>query len=262
MAISMNEFCTLSRDERGFATLTVTNAGKLNVMSSAVMEGLTAAIRELSSDESVKVLVFATGGDKAFIGGADLKEMATLDAAHAEAFIRRLKVLCDEIRAFPGPVVARIQGWCLGGGLEIAAACDIRVASSDAHFAMPEVRMGIPSVIHAALLPRLIGRGRASWLMLAADSIDAKRALDWGLVEQIADATDLDVAVQELVNKLLESSGRVLRSQKALLNRWDDLSLSESVEASVKSFRTSFDSGEPKKLMDAFFENKKKGSAS
>lgn len=215
------------------------------------------AIDKVAKDESVKVLVLASSGEKSFIGGADLKEMAQLDATRAEAFIRQLKSLCDAIRAFPAPIIARIQGWCLGGGLEVAASCDIRVASVDANFAMPEVRMGIPSVIHAALLPRLIGRGRASWLMLAADSITAKRALEWGLVEQVVDSSCLDAAVNELVEKLVESSARVLRVQKTLLNQWDELPLAASVEASVQSFRASFESGEPTQFMEAFFENRR-----
>lgn len=253
----MNDYSTLTRDDRGVATLTITNAGKLNVLSSPVMEDLTLSIQRLGQDDSIKVLVFASSGERAFIGGADLKEMAQLDALQAEVFIRRLKSLCDALRAFPGPVVARVQGWCLGGGLEVAASCDIRVASSDAHFAMPEVRMGIPSVIHAALLPRLIGRGRASMLMLAADAIDARCALEWGLVEKVVDPAELDSAVSELAEKLAESSSRVLRAQKALLNEWDQLSLEASVEASVQSFRESFESGEPTRLMTAFLEQRR-----
>ncbi len=253
----MNDYSTLTRDNRGVATLTIKNAGKLNVLSSVVMDDLTSTLQQLAQDDSVKVLILASGGERAFIGGADLKEMAQLDALQAETFIRRLKSLCDALRAFPAPVIARVQGWCLGGGLEVAASCDIRVASSDAHFAMPEVRMGIPSVIHAALLPRLIGRGRASWLMLAADTIDARRALEWGMVEQVVDAENLDAAVSDLVGKLVESSARVLRAQKALLNQWDELPLGASVEASVQSFRKSFESGEPMQFMSAFLEQRR-----
>lgn len=256
----MDDYFDLSRDPRGVATLTIRN-GKLNVLASPVLESVVEGLRRLVDDASIKVLVLATGGERAFIGGADLKEMAQLDPAGAEAFIRRLKSLCDALRAFPAPVVARVQGWCLGGGLEVAASCDLRIASSDAHFAMPEVRLGIPSVIHAALLPRLIGRGRASWLMLAADTIDAKQALEWGLVEQVVDAAWLDRAVDDLVGKLLESSASVLRAQKALLNQWDQLSLEEGIEASVSAFRASFESGEPTQYMTAFLEARSRRQA-
>ena len=100
------------------------------------------------------------------IGGADIKEMARLDQKSAEKFITGLRDLCEAVRIFPAPVIACLPGWCLGGGLEVAAACDFRIAAHDAKFAMPEVRVGIPSVIHAALLPRLIGWGRTRWLVM------------------------------------------------------------------------------------------------
>jgi enoyl-CoA hydratase/carnithine racemase len=109
------------------------------------------------------------------IGGADIKEMARLDQASAEKFITGLRDLCEAARAFPAPVIARMPGWCLGGGLEFATACDFRIAAHDAKFGMPEVKVGIPSVIHAALLPRLIGWGRARWLVMTAENIDPSR---------------------------------------------------------------------------------------
>jgi enoyl-CoA hydratase len=113
------------------------------------------------------------------IGGADIKEMATLDQASAERFIAGLRDLCEAVRAFAAPVIARISGYCISG-LEFAAAYDLRIAAHDARFAIPEVKVGIPSVIHAALLPRLIGWGRARWLILTAATIDAPTALAWG----------------------------------------------------------------------------------
>ena len=124
---------------------------------SSVREGLEA----LANDKQIRVLVVAGQSEKSMIGGADIKEMAKLDQASAEKFITGLRDLCEAARAFPAPVIARMPGWCLGGGLEFAAACDFRIAAYDAHFGMPEVRVGIPSVIHAALLPRLIGWARA-----------------------------------------------------------------------------------------------------
>ena len=97
-------------------------------------------------------MILAGQSEKSMIGGADIKEMARLDQKSAEAFITRLRDLCEAVRQFPAPVIARLPGWCLGGGLEVAAACDFRIAAHDAKFGMPEVRVGIPSVIHAALV--------------------------------------------------------------------------------------------------------------
>ena len=161
------------------------------------------------------------------IGGADIKEMATLDQPSAEAFITRLRDLCEAVRAFPAPVIARMPGWCLGGGLEVAAACDIRIAAHDARFGMPEVRVGIPSVIHAALLPRLIGWGRARWLVMTAETVDAPTALAWGLVDVVAPDGGLDAAIDRTVKSLLDCGPEALRAQKALLRQWEELPLQE-----------------------------------
>src|SRR6202007_2605805 len=130
-----------------------------------------AGLEQLAADREIRVLVLKGGSDKSLIGGADIKEVGTLDQGFREAFIPGFRDLCEAIRAFPAPVIARMPGWCLGGGLEVAAACDFRGASHDARFGMPEVRVGIPSVIHAALLPRLIGWGRARWLVMTAENI-------------------------------------------------------------------------------------------
>src|SRR6202020_3672240 len=136
----------------------------------------------LAKDSQIRVLVLAGQSEKSMIGGADIKEMAGLDQTSAEKFITGLRDLCEAVRAFPAPVIARMPGWCLGGGLEVTACCAFRIAAHDAKFGMPEVRVGIPSVIHAALLPRLIGWGHARWLLMTAETIDAPTALAWGLV--------------------------------------------------------------------------------
>src|ERR1035438_6132404 len=136
------------------------------------------------------------------IGGADIKEMAKLDQASAEKFITGLRDLCEAVRAFPAPVIARMPGWCLGGGLEVAAACDFRIAAHDAKFGMPEVKVGIPSVIHAALMPRLIGSAHASWLMLTGESIDAEQARAWGLVDRVVPLAELDAEVARVASLL------------------------------------------------------------
>src|SRR5262245_51984672 len=216
----LNSHCGVGRDPRGVVTLTICNAGSLNILSSAVIDGVRAGLEQLSTDLSIRVLVLAGQSGKSLIGGADIKEMATLDQASAEAFITRLANLCEAVRAFPAPLIARMPGWCLGGGLEVAAACDIRVAAHDAKFGMPEVRVGMPSVIHAALLPRLIGWGRTRWLLLTAETIDAPTALAWGLVDKVAPEDGLDAAVEHAVAALLACGPQALRAQKALLRQW------------------------------------------
>ena len=162
----LNSHCGVDRDPRGVVRLTICNAGSLNILGSAVINDAREGLEVLGADRQIRVLVIAGQSEKSMIGGADIKEMAKLDQASAEKFITGLRDLCEAVRAFPAPVIARMPGWCLGGGLEVAAACDFRVAAHDAKFGMPEVKVGIPSVIHAALLPRLIGWGRARWLVM------------------------------------------------------------------------------------------------
>ena len=133
----LNPHCGSVRDSRGVVRLAVCNAGSLNILSSAVTDGVREGFEQLASDRSIRAVILTGASEKSMIGGADIREMATLDQTSAEAFISRLRDLCEAVRNFPAPVIARLPGWCLGGGLEVAAACDFRIAAHDAKFGMP-----------------------------------------------------------------------------------------------------------------------------
>ena len=253
----LNPHCGILRDSRGIVRLAVCNAGSLNILGSAVTDGVREGFEKLAADKSVRAVVLTGQSDKSMIGGADIKQMAKLDRKSAEVFITGLRDLCEAIRRFPAPVIARLSGWCLGAGLEVAAACDIRIAAHDAKFGMPEVKVGIPSVIHAALLPRLIGSGRARWLVMTAENIDAATALAWGLVDKIAPAGGLDDAVEHTVKALLECGPEALRIQKELCRHWEELPLSESVNLSIGEFGKSFLTDEPHRMMGGFLHRKR-----
>ncbi len=201
---------------------------KANALNSAMLSALGEAVRSLGGDASLRVAVLA-GKGKTFCGGADTAELKSLTATNAAAFVERIHGVCQAIRELPVPVLAQMHGAVIGAGLEIAAACDLRVAAEGTKFAMPEVRLGIPSVVEAALLPRLVGSGRAAWLVLTGEAIDARRALDWGLIEEISTG-------EELLHKLLAGEPRALRMQKQLLQLWDEASLATSVAASLEHF--------------------------
>lgn len=254
---TINDYCHVAHRDNGVAQLTITNAGPLNIMNSAVINGVREGLEHLGKDRDLRVLIVRGSGEKSMIGGADIKEMATLDQASAEKFITGLRDLCEAVRQFPAPVIARLRGWCLGGGLEFAVACDLRIASQDAKFAMPEVKVGIPSVIHAALLPRLIGWGRARWLILTAATVDAPTALSWGLVDQVVAENELDQAIAAAAAAIAECGSEAMRSQKALLREWEELPLTESVNLSVGVFGKSFLTGEPQRHMQAFLDRRK-----
>src|SRR6202140_4628013 len=146
----LNPHCGVDRAPRGVVRLTICNAGSLNILGSAVIKAVREGLEVLATERQIRGLGIAGRSEKSLIGGAEIKEMARLDQASAEKFITGLRDLCEAVRAFPGPVIARMPGWCLGGGLEFAAACDFRVAAHDARFGMPEGRGGVPLVIHAA----------------------------------------------------------------------------------------------------------------
>ena len=177
--------------------VSVSNPGKLNILNLDLMVRLAAEVEALGRRDDLRAVVVRGEGDKAFVGGADIREMGAITSpAEATAFIERLHGACRALRDLPVPVIARVSGYALGGGLELMAACDVCVASETARFGMPEVRVGIPSVIEAALLPQRIGWGRTRRLVMLGEIIDAAEALSWGLVEKVVPAADLDAAVE------------------------------------------------------------------
>ena len=246
------DYTSSTVDGKGIATLTLTNAKAMNIIGTPAILELTDALARLRARSDVRVLVLRGSGDKAFIGGADIYEMSTLTTPQAVVFITRLKNLCEAVRSFPTPTIARLSGWTLGGGLEVALACDLRVSSREAHYGMPEVAVGIPSVIHAVLLPRLIGTSRATWMLMTGETIDATTAHQWGLVHELCDPTTLDIRIAALAHKLAGFGPAALRQQKAMLRSWESLTPDAAIEATVPEFGRAFESGEPQHYMELF----------
>jgi enoyl-CoA hydratase/carnithine racemase len=248
----------IAMDARGVARLTVAHDAKLNTLNPALLDQAIAALCELARRDDLRAAVLTGEGQRAFIGGADIGAMAALETlAEAEAFIRRVHGICAAIRDLPVPVIARINGWCLGAGLEVAAACDMRIAVPGAKFGMPEVRVGIPSVVEAALLPGLIGWGRTRRLLLLAEMISAEEALAWGLLEEVAPLSMIDARVEEWLAHLLAAGPQAIRAQKALIRQWEDRPISEAIAAGITAFAASWNTDEPKRMMRAFLEEQK-----
>ena len=239
------------------ATVCHDNAGKLNVVDRESTEALVAAIGRACGHDNLRVIVLRGAGDRAFIGGADIRAMVGLTRETARAFITSLHAVCTAIRRAPVPVVARLSGYCLGAGLEIAASCDLRVADATAKFGMPEVQVGLPSVIEAALLPRLVGWGRAARLVYTGETIGAERAYEWGLVETLVPEGELDDALSHTVDMICAAGPAAIRRQKALLRDWEELPLRDAMARSIDCLAESFDGDEPRERMQAFLDRKR-----
>lgn len=251
----------LRHDERGtagrIAWITFNNPAKRNAIGLAGKDRLIALMAGLRHDPSLRAVVITGAGDKSFVGGTDLAEMAGFDLAAAEASALRTHRMCDAVRTCPVPVIARINGYCFGSGMELAACADMRVAADHAKFGMPETRHGIPSGMEAALLPRLIGWGKACELVLTGDQIDAAEAYRIGFLQRLVAYAELDAAVERWIASLLACGPRAIRIQKRLLLDWERMAATDAARAGIQAFVDAYRSDEPRRLMTAFVNRRK-----
>ena len=247
------------RGEAGHvAYVTANNPAKRNAIGIPGKRAIVDAFENLSRDELLRAVVLTGAGEKSFIAGADLAEMKDLTIEQAEEEHTLTHLACDAIRRCPVPVIARINGYCLGAGMELAASCDMRAAAEHAKFGMPEVRVGLPSGMEAALLPSLVGWGRAAELVLTGDIFDAQEAHQFGFLQKVVTAVELDAAVDKWVASILVSGPRAVRLQKKLMRDWERLPLDEAIEAGIRACVEARRTDEPKRLMQAFLDRKKK----
>jgi enoyl-CoA hydratase len=249
-------------DERGanarIAFVTVDNRSKLNCLSTPLVVALREAFERLGEDDAIRVAVLTGAGDRSFIGGADLGELGGLCADSARLYITRLHMACKAIRDCPVPVIGRINGFCLGAGLEVAAACDMRIVAEGAVLGMPEVVMGLPSVIEAALLPGLIGWGKTREILITGETFGADDALAMGFAQKVASPSALDAGVEHWIDHILKATPKAVRTQKALMNRWQRVSVDEGIYAGIDALSDAYKTGEPQAAIRAFFDAKAK----
>ncbi len=232
------------------------NQRRLNAGSMPLVADLKAAFESLAQDDGLRAAVLTGAGDRAFMAGADLNELAELEPDSARRFITQLHLAAAAIRDLPVPVIGRLRGFCLGAGLELAAACDFRVADDSFVMGMPEVKVGLPSVIEAALLPQLIGWGKTRELLLTGANYDADEALAMHFVEKLVPADELDNWVETWLGRILEAGPLVVRSQKALIGRWEELGLAAAIEAGIDPFGDAYETDEPRRLVAAHLKPK------
>jgi len=232
------------------------NRPPLNLFEPTLIRAVRESFDALAADRSTRLAV-VVGSGRAFTAGMDVRVLRDLDVGRARELITALHDAIAAVHRAPFPVIAAVNGPCLGAGFELALACDLRVAAASASFGLPEVRVGVPSVIQAALLPPMVGPGRAAEMLLTGAPITAAQALDWGLVNRVVPDDRLRAAVDELAAAILAGGPEAIRLQKELIVRWRDADLATAVRYGISAFATAYATGEPREGMNAYLEKRR-----
>jgi enoyl-CoA hydratase len=250
------ETILLDRRDR-VAVITINRPEKRNALNIQTRAEGAAALDELRADDSVRVVIFTGAGDKAFIAGADIAEFAERTAiSQREIMLER--GLFNAVDTFPKPIIAMVNGYCLGGGCEVALACDIRVASEKASFGQPEINLGIiPGGGGTQRLTRLVGEGKAMEMILTGEIIDAHTAFSLGLVNHVVPADQLEAKTMEIANRIADKSPIALRLAKEAIKLASRSNLDEGLRREVDLFALCFSSEDKDEGVKAFLEKRK-----
>ncbi len=228
----------------------------LNLFTPDLITALREAFDALARDAGVGAAVL-TGAGRAFTAGMQVQVLRDLTPASAKSLITSLHEAIHAVHEAPFPTIAMVNGPCLGAGFELAMACDIRTAADGALLGLPEVKVGVPSVIEAALLPALVGPGRAAEILLTGEPVGAPQAFDWGLVNRVAPPDKLEAATVEIVERILACAPSAIRLQKELIVRWRNADLSSAIRFGINAFAQSYATDEPREATLAFLEKRK-----
>lgn len=254
----MSSYETITVEKRGgVAVVTINRPDKLNALNSKVHSEGVAALDELHRDDAVRVVVITGAGQKSFVAGADISEFAGQTAVSQRAVFQE-KSLFNSIDVFPKPVIAMINGFCLGGGNELALACDIRVCSENAKFGQPEINLGlIPGGGGTQRLTRLIGEGRSMEIMLTGDMIDATTAHRYGLVNHVFTSEELEAKTMEMANKIADKAPIALQLAKEAVKFASRSALDEGLRREIDLFAICFSTEDKEEGVAAFLEKRK-----
>ncbi len=254
----MAKYETITVEKRGaVALMTINRPDKLNALNAMVHAEGVAAMEELRKDDEVRVLVLTGAGEKSFVAGADISEFAGQTPVSQRAVFQE-KTLFNSIDQFPKPVIAMVNGFCLGGGNELALACDLRVCSPNAKFSQPEINLGImPGGGGTQRLTRLIGEGRSMEIMLTGDMIDAETAHRFGLVNHVFESSELEEKTMELAKKIATKAPIALQMCKEAVKFASRSNLDEGLRREVDLFAICFSTEDKDEGVSAFLEKRK-----
>ena len=254
----MSEYETLRIERAGNrATVVVSRPDKLNALNDRTIDELDSAFRALGEDDAVRGLVITGAGEKAFVAGADIAELATMGSIDGIDVSRKGQQAFRRLEHMGKPVIAGINGYALGGGLELALACHLRVASEKARFGLPEVKLGIiPGYGGTVRLPRIVGRGRALELILTGEMIDADRALGMGLVNKVVPPEETRSAAEAMLDTILANGPIALRFALEAVDRSLETGIDDGLGLEAKMFGLLASTKDMREGMSAFLEKR------
>lgn len=240
----------------GIAYVTVNRPKSLNALSKEVLNELQAAFEQVNSDPEVRIAIL-TGEGKAFVAGADIAQMVELTAIEGQEMMKQGARVMNYIESIDKPVIAAVNGFALGGGCELAMACDIRIASEKAQFGQPEVNLGIiPGFGGTQRLPRLVGKGMGKYMIMTADYIKADEALRLGLVEKVVAPEDLMSTCEEIARKIMSKAPIAIKAAKSAINNGIMLDVPTGVALESEASTAPFCSEDRIEGMKAFLEKR------
>jgi enoyl-CoA hydratase len=248
----------VSTERRGAVALVTIDNPPMNALSTALLDELESEIETLDADASVRAIVLRGAGERAFVAGADIKEFPSLREAPSEgSSARGIQRLGHRMDAAHTPFVAAIRGFCLGGGLELAMCCDIRVCADDGRLGQPEIKLGlIPGGGGTQRLPRIVGNGRAMLLNLTGEFVDAATAYAWGLVERVVPVAELEDAALEVAGQIAAQSPHAVAVLRELARTTRDLPLEEGLRREADGFVRCLRSEDGAEGVAAFIEKR------
>lgn len=249
---------TLYEKSEGIATVTINRPKALNALNKETLDEISLRIKDANNDENIKVIVITGAGDKAFCAGADLNVMKSAGAYTGMHLSQQGQKLTTEIEELEKPVVAAINGYTLGGGLELAMACDLRVASENAQLGQPEVNVGlIPGWGGTQRLPRLVGAGKAKEMIFTGKRIDAKTAEQLGLINMVVPVDQLKSTVKELASQLMNKPPIAIELAKQLINNSTEVDLRIGLTNEAEAFGVLAATEDFREGVNAFLEKRK-----